>query len=56
MVWQVLQAVEQEDTREAMVGDWPGTVAKPAIAESIRRALPYFLARARDFAVAAVPA
>jgi hypothetical protein len=56
MVRQVLQGVEQQDTWQSMEEDWPRTVTKPAIAESIRLALSFFLAQARDFTVAAVPA
>jgi uncharacterized protein (DUF433 family) len=56
MVWQVLRSIEGEATWEFLEEDWPGTVTKPAIAESIRLALSLFLARAGDFTVAAVPA
>lgn len=56
MVWQVLHDIEAERAWELIEDDWPGTVTKPAIAESIRLALAFFLARADEYAVAAVPA
>jgi uncharacterized protein (DUF433 family) len=47
MVWQVLQGIEHQETWDMMEEDWPGTVTKPAIAESVRLALSFFLAGAQ---------
>ncbi len=56
MVWQVLQALEDESDWEMIRYNWRGTVTDPAITESLLLALRMFLDRATQYVVETVPA